>query len=254
MSTCWRIDLCFPTLSDTYTNNIQCSCIKVYACHRRNPKEFPPSFPKEIEQRPPFVRVTRDSVVFPDGSSEKVDAVIFCTGYRFSYPFLKDDVITIKDERIEPIYKHMVHIEYNNLIFVGIPRQWSYFPHYHEMAKLAALILAGDVKLPSKENMLADSEADFQSRLKEGKPPSFAHYMGDIDRQFRYNEELAKMGGFDPLPPVLEMMWDDVMDERYMNLPNCNTFDYEITGPQSYRCLNPKGIRTRFCKAENVKR
>lgn len=193
-------------------------------------------------------------MVFPDGSSEKVDAVIFCTGYRFSYPFLKDDVITIKDERIEPIYKHMVHIEYNNLIFVGIPRQLSNFPHYHEMAKLAALILAGEVKLPSIENMLADSEADFQSRLKEGKPPSFAHYMGDIDRQFRYNEDLAKMGGFDPLPPVLEMMWDDVMDERYMNLPNCNTFDYEITGPKSYRCLNPEGIKSRFCKAENVRR
>ncbi|XP_056016358.1 flavin-containing monooxygenase 1-like [Ostrea edulis] len=225
---------------------------KVYACHRRKPEEFPPSYPKEIEQRPPFVRMTKDSVVFPDGSSEKVDAVIFCTGYRFAFPFLKDDVITIKDERIEPIYKHMVHIEYPNLIFIGIPRQWSYFPHYHEMAKLAVLMLEGKVKLPSKEAMLADSEADFQSRLKEGKPPSFAHYMGDIDRQFRYNEELAKLGGFDPLPPVIEMLWDDVMDERYMNLPHCNEFDYVITGPKSYRCLNPEKVKTRVSKAENA--
>jgi hypothetical protein len=196
--------------------------------------------------------MTKDSVVFPDGSSVQVDAVIFCTGYRFSFPFLKDDVITIKDERIEPIYKHMVHIEYPNLIFVGIPRQWSYFPHYHEMAKLAILMLAGKVRLPSKEAMLADSEADFQSRLKEGKPPSFAHYMGDIDRQFRYNEELAKMGGFDPLPPVIEMLWDDVMDERFMNLPHCNTFDYVVTGPKSYRCFQPEKVKTRLSKAENA--
>jgi hypothetical protein len=225
--------------------------VKVYACHRRKPQEFPPSYPKDIEQRPPFVRMTKDSVVFPDGSSVQVDAVLFCTGYRFSFPFLKDDVITIKDERIEPIYKHMVHIEYPNLIFVGIPRQWSYFPHYHEMAKLAALMLAGKVKLPSKPAMLADSEADYQARLKEGKPPSFAHYMGDIDRQFRYNEDLAKMGGFDPLPPVIEMLWDDAMDERYMNLQHCTELNYVITGPKSYRCLNPEKVKSRMSKADN---
>ncbi|XP_062572743.1 flavin-containing monooxygenase 5-like [Saccostrea cucullata] len=225
---------------------------KVFACHRRDPEEFPPSFPKDIEQRPPFVRMTRDSVVFPDGSSEKVDAVIFCTGYRYSFPFFKEDIITIKDERIQPIYKHMVHIEYQNLIFLGIPRQLTYFPHYYGMAKLAVLILAGKAKLPTKEKMRADSEADFQSRLKDGKPPSFAHYMGDIDRQFRYNKELAKWGGFDPLPPVVQMIWDDVMDERYMNLPHVNEFDYRITGPKSYICLNPEKVKSRKSKAENV--
>lgn len=38
------------------------------------------------------------------------------------------------------------------------------------------------------------------------------------------------MGGFDLFLFVLEMMWDDVMDERYMNFLNCNIFDYEIIG------------------------
>ena len=54
--------------------------VKVFACHRRNPKEFPPSFPQEIEQKPPFVRITKDAIVFADGTSEKVDAIVFCTG------------------------------------------------------------------------------------------------------------------------------------------------------------------------------
>ncbi|XP_061180444.1 dimethylaniline monooxygenase [N-oxide-forming] 4-like [Saccostrea echinata] len=227
---------------------------KVFACHRRKPEGFTPSFPKEIEQRPPFVRMTNDSVVFPDGSCEKVDAVIFCTGYRYSFPFLKDDIITIKDERIQPIYKHMFHIEYPNLIFIGIARQILYFPQYYEMAKLAALVFAGKVKLPSKEEMMADSEADFQSRLKEGKPSTFAHCFGDINfgRRFRYNEELAKLGGFDPLPPVLEMIFRDIADERFMNLPHCNKISYRITGPKSYVCLNPEKIKSRKSKAENV--
>ncbi|XP_062618566.1 uncharacterized protein LOC134280154 isoform X2 [Saccostrea cucullata] len=225
---------------------------KVFACHSRDPKEFPQSFPKEIGQRPPFVRMTKDSVVFPDGSSEKVDAVIFCTGYRYSFPFLKDDMITIKDERVQQIYKHMFHIDYPNLIFFGIAKAFLYIPMYHEMAKLAVLALAGKVKFPSKEVMRTESEADFQSRLKEGKPPSYAHCFGDFGRQFRYNEDLAKLGGFDPLPPVLEMIFLDIADERHMNLPHCNEISYRVTGPKSYVCLNPEKIRSRESRAENI--
>lgn len=221
-------------------------------CHRRKTEEFPPSFPKEIEQRPPFVRMTKDSVVFPDGSSERVDAIIFCTGYRYSFPFLNDGLITIKDERIEPIYKHMVHIEHQNLIFFGIPRQLPYFPHFHEMAKFAIKLLAGKITLPCKEEMRAESEAEYQARLKEGKPPIFAHYMGDGHRQTEFNAQIAKLGGFEPLPPVIQMIWDDVLDERYMNITHINEFDYEITGPNSYRCLTPNKVKSRVSKAENV--
>ncbi|XP_034310113.2 uncharacterized protein [Magallana gigas] len=227
---------------------------KVIVCHRRKAEEFPPSFPKEIEQRPPFVRMTKDSVVFPDGSSEKVDAIIFCTGYRYSFPFLNDGLITIKDERIEPIYKHMVHIEHQNLIFFGIPRQLPYFPHFHEMAKFAIKLLAGKITLPSEEEMRAESEAEYQARLKEGKPPIFAHYMGDGDRQTEFNAQIAKLGGFEPLSPVIQMIWDDVMDERYMNIINTHEFDYLVTGPSSYRCLTPNKAKSRVSKAENVVR
>ena len=196
--------------------------------------------------------MTKNAIVFADGSSEKVDAIVFCTGYRYSFPFFSDDIIKIKDERIEPIYKHMFHIDYPNMIFLGIPRQFSYFPHFYEMARLAVLVLSDKVQLPSRKEMLEESEIDFQSRLKEGKTTSFAHYMGDGSRQFRYNEELATIGGFDPLPPVISMIWDDVMDERYMNIVHAKDIDYQITGHDSYRCLNPKDIKSRMSKAENV--
>lgn len=224
----------------------------MFACHKRSIEEFPPSFPKEIEQKPPFIRMTKKSVVFPDGTSEEVDAIIFCTGYRYSFPFLSDGIITIKEERIEPIYKHMIHIDYPNLIFLGIPRQLPYFPHFYEMARFAVRVLAGKVKLPSKEKMREDSETQFQSRLREGKPPSFAHYMGDGDRQTQFNTDIAKIGGFEPLPGVIKMIWDDILDERNMNITHCRDFNYQITGRDSYRCLNPKNTKTRQSKAEKA--
>ncbi|KAK3083147.1 hypothetical protein FSP39_015080 [Pinctada imbricata] len=220
---------------------------KVYVCHSRT--NFPPSFPKHIEQLPSFTSMTKNGIVLPDGREVKVDAVVFCTGYRYSFPFLKNDVIQINDERITPIYKHMIHIKYPSLIFFNIPRQWSYFPHLNEFAKLAVRIIDGRAKLPTEEEMMKESEEDFQSRLKEGLIPRYAHYMGDIDRQWRYNEELAKLGGFPPLPPVLEKLWDDIMDERYMNITHNTEFNYEVTGHDSYRILNPEGSKTRLSKA-----
>jgi putative flavoprotein involved in K+ transport len=40
-------------------------------------------------QRRLFLRYTADGVVWPDGTSEPVEDVIFATGYRTEYPFLK---------------------------------------------------------------------------------------------------------------------------------------------------------------------
>ena len=39
---------------------------------------------------------TENGVIFEDGSSEEVDAVIFATGYRFHFPFLDDSVIKVR--------------------------------------------------------------------------------------------------------------------------------------------------------------
>lgn len=236
-----------------FMKNIQLPFFQVFLCHRKSPEEFPTSFPKEvIEQRQPFVRMTKDSVVFQDDSSEKVDAVIFCTGYRYSFPFLSDDIITIKDERVQPIYKHMIHIDYPNLIFLGIPRQLLYFPHFYEMARFSVLVLEEKIQLPSRKDMQEASEVDFQSRLLEGNPPSFAHQMGFGDYQFRFNAEIAELGGFEPLPPVIKMIWKDILDERYINFLHCKDINYQITGRDSYRCMNPKNCKSRVSKAENV--
>lgn len=46
MSTCWRIDLCFPTLSDTYTNYIQCFLHKGIRLSSKKSKGISTVFPE----------------------------------------------------------------------------------------------------------------------------------------------------------------------------------------------------------------
>ncbi|KAK3082870.1 hypothetical protein FSP39_007531 [Pinctada imbricata] len=209
---------------------------KVYVCHERI--NFPPSFPKDIEQHPPFVRMTKNSVIFPNGSEIKVDAVVFYPGYRYSYPFLKNGIINIEDERITPIYKHMIHIDYPSLIFFNIARQMLYFLHFDVFARVAVRILDGRVRLPSKDAMLKDSDDDFQLRLKDGLKSTYAHHMGHGERQWDFNADLARMGGFNPLPPVLRKLWYHIIDQKYTNIMRYTEVDYEITGENSYKNLD----------------
>lgn len=71
----------------------------------------------------------------------------------------------------------------------------------------------GKVTLPSEAEML-DEEQEFAQRKKEGVGPSKAHFMGDGDRQWRFNKEIAEIGRFDPLPATFQRLWDYVSVRR----------------------------------------
>lgn len=47
------------------------------------------------------------SVEFEDGQRvPRVDIVLYCTGYRYDFPFLEDDgVVSYGNNRVEPLYE-----------------------------------------------------------------------------------------------------------------------------------------------------
>ncbi|KAK3082703.1 hypothetical protein FSP39_003185 [Pinctada imbricata] len=214
---------------------------KVYVCHRT--PDFPVSFPKSIEQRPPFVRMTEKGVVFPDGNELNVDAVIFCTGYRYTFPYLKDGLINITENRIIPLYKHIVHMKYPSLVFPGVPQPYAYFPFLHQTAKFAVRVIDGRIKLPSEQEMVEESADDYKSRIQEGFKPKYAHFV--LHHMWDLDKELSKLGQFEHLPPVLEKLLEDILDERKMNITHAHELNYQITGSNSYRILNPDGSKSR---------
>jgi len=69
------------------------------------------------------ITFTEDKVKFEDGTEQSIDVVIFCTGYQYKFPFLKDDSI-IKIEHngqyFGPLYKRIFSINEPTLIFIGL--------------------------------------------------------------------------------------------------------------------------------------
>lgn len=190
--------------------------------------------PENVIEKVGIQRMTGNSVVFLDDTEEEVDVLLFSTGYRNAFAFLSDDVITIDNDRVTPIYKHIVHIQYHSLLFVGLTRLLAYFPHDFQIAKAVVAILNGDVTLPSENEMNENADNDFNERKKNGFDETKAHFFGDGDRQWIFNRDIAKMAGCEPLPPVLQALWDAVTFDRGNNFLTFRDKNYAITGPDTF--------------------
>ena len=61
---------------------------------------------------------TENGVLFEDGTSEEIDAVIFATGYKFNFPFLDDSVIKASSLDRAPAFSSLSHFFYQIEFFV----------------------------------------------------------------------------------------------------------------------------------------
>lgn len=86
---------------------------------------------------------------------EKVDVVIFATGYFYSFPFLSslDPPIITDGFRIKDIYQHMFHITHPGLVFPVVNLKVIPFPLAQNQAAVIARIWSGRLSLPSEAQM-----------------------------------------------------------------------------------------------------
>ncbi len=59
------------------------------------------------------------AVRFSDGSSEEIDVVVYCTGYKITFPFFDEDLISAPDNEI-PLYRRVVSPQHPGLYFIGL--------------------------------------------------------------------------------------------------------------------------------------
>jgi hypothetical protein len=101
-----------------------------------------------------------DSVRFADGSVERVDAIIYATGYNVSFPFLDPDLLSAP-ENVLPLFKRMLKPGIDDLAFIGLGQAIpTIFPFAELQSKLAARWLSGDWAPPPDEQMEREIVAD----------------------------------------------------------------------------------------------
>jgi hypothetical protein len=107
----------------------------------------------EIAVRPAIDRFGRDRVHFRDGSTEQVDVVIYCTGYKISFPFLRESLIGARDGEI-PLYHRVVPPALPGLYFIGLVQPiGAIMPLAEAQSQWVADLLDGRAALPSEPEM-----------------------------------------------------------------------------------------------------
>jgi len=93
------------------------------------------------------------TVEFTDGTREELDLIIYCTGYKITFPFFDASVIDATDNRV-PLYRRVVHPRHDGLYFVGLLQPLgAIMPLAEAQSEWIADILERKTKLPSRERM-----------------------------------------------------------------------------------------------------
>jgi hypothetical protein len=109
------------------------------------------------------VELRGDEVAFRDGTSERVDLIVYATGYRVTFPFLAHEELNSADGRPD-FYLHVFHPTRDDLFIIGMIQPDSgVWPLMDLQARaVASYIRASGGNGPGIRRMRA---------LKQGPPP-----------------------------------------------------------------------------------
>jgi dimethylaniline monooxygenase (N-oxide forming) len=114
-----------------------------------------------IAVKPNIARLEGDSVRFVDGSVQQIDRIVYCTGYKISFPFIDGELLDPSgDNRIE-LYRRVVHPDLPGLYFIGLIQPLgAIMPIAELQSEWVADIVEGKVALPERPEMLTEIAAE----------------------------------------------------------------------------------------------
>ncbi|XP_066300044.1 uncharacterized protein [Branchiostoma lanceolatum] len=173
-----------------------------------------------------------NTVRFQDGQEFHADDIVYCTGYRLSFPFLTPECdITLHQGRAYPLYKHVLNTTYPTMSFAGLTHHALTFALFQLQVKLALGVLDGSISLPSKAAMDQDIDQDFKTRLEAGLAPRKAHAIFPL--YMSYVTDLAKMTR-QPFPQAQTSMFLDAFARRFSDPQHFRNAEYKLTGPETW--------------------
>ncbi|XP_036380810.1 flavin-containing monooxygenase FMO GS-OX-like 4 [Megalops cyprinoides] len=209
---------------------------QVILSHSKPPLSFP--LPPEIKQVPPVVQVLEDGTLqFQDGGLARPQVLLLCTGYNFSYPFLNaaELGLRVRDQLIYPLYKFLLPPAFPSLFIVGVCKVICPFPHFHCQVQFALAVLDGSLALPSREEM--EEEAKREMERKTGEGVEARHLLKMDSDQWGYYRTLASMGGFSPLPPVTQSLYEEVKRQRERHPLRYRQLNYQLVSDTQWEIL-----------------
>jgi len=165
-----------------------------------------------VAPRPNIARLEGDRVHFTDGTSAHADVVIYCTGYKITFPFFEDGLISAPDNHIE-LFRRVFHPEIPNVFFVALLQPLgAIMPLAEAQGQWIADYLRGEYRLPDPAALVADIRAD-QAAMRKRYVASKRHtiqvdfddYLLDLEKERRRGAKRAVQVRFAlPVPASMQ--------------------------------------------------
>jgi trimethylamine monooxygenase len=129
----------------------------------RNPMPPYEGWPSNIHQVKCLQEVQviddEECLLLTDGTKvEKIDHIIFCTGYKHHFPFIEDKLVLHTNNILYPtqLYKGVFLKNHPNMMYLGMQNQWLSFAMFDPQAWLARDYCLGRFSMPDLQTMEAD--------------------------------------------------------------------------------------------------
>lgn len=188
-----------------------------------------------VSQKSDILKLSKDGAIFIDGSYQKFSVILYCTGYRYTFPFLSVDCgLTVNDNCVEPLYKHCININKPTLAIIGLPNFICPNQMFDIQARFCLEFISKKQKLPKKEEMFEDLEKDKKIQLIErGFSRKKFHLLG-VGYHEKYYESLSEIANIDRIEPVIPMMFKESMSNLHQDFLNFRKVVFKVIDNKSF--------------------
>jgi dimethylaniline monooxygenase (N-oxide forming) len=158
-----------------------------------------------ITPKPNIDSFEGSTVRFADGTSAEADVVVYCTGYKITFPFFDEGFISAPENHIE-LYRRVFHPEIPNVFFIGLLQPLgAIMPLAEAQGAWVGDYLQGDYELPSAGEVRTAIAAD-QDAMRKRYVASKRHtiqvdyddYLHDLAKERQAGAERARANGYRP--------------------------------------------------------
>jgi dimethylaniline monooxygenase (N-oxide forming) len=157
----------------------------------------------EVTPRPNIEHLGAEWVQFADGTRVHADVVIYCTGYRISFPFFDPGFVSAPDNRIE-LFRRVFAPGNPSLAFVGLLQPLgAVMPLAEAQGRWLADYLCGRYHLPLRRALEADicREAErvrrrYVASKRHTIQVDFDRYLYELRKERRRGAKRARAAGY----------------------------------------------------------
>ena len=159
-----------------------------------------------ITPKPNIAELRGDRVAFDDGTEVEADVVVYCTGYKVTFPFFDEDFIAAPDNDL-PLFRRVFHPDVPGVFFLALLQPLgATMPLAEAQGQWVADYLRGEYALPPRDALLEDIRHEREQMFKRyvrskrhTMQIDFDQYLWQLGRERRTGAERAREAGF-PLP------------------------------------------------------